>query len=260
MNNTENTPEARTDKAIAAANSALATAQAALATAKNIQAAQASRYEGWSRFFLCTNTGGHIHSSTACSTCTPTTQFAWITDLSGKTEAEAVTEHGEILCSVCFPTAPVAWTNGISNEAKANRAAAAEAKEARDIEATAKAQRLADRDADILAAVADAEAALESGTFKLVPTVAKLVAANEELTITEPTQSIYNSRQLAYSVLWNGHTVAKVSQSPDGKLKGLGRMLNFEGGGGQAQAGKLADLKAWVAEQVEDMPGKNFFG
>jgi len=259
MNNTE---QARTDQAIAAANAKLAAAQAALAAAKNIQAAQASRYEGWSRFFLCTNTGGHIHSSTSCSTCTITTQFAWITSLSGKTEAEAVTELGEILCSVCFPTAPAAWTNGLSNEAKANRAAAAEAAAARDLEAAAKAARIADREADIAAAVADAEAALASGTFKLNPTVAKLVAAHEAVTVTEPVKSIYSSRsaELTYDVRFNGHRVANVGQTADGKFRGAGRMLHFEGGGAQAQVGKLADVKAWVAEQVEDLPGKDFFG
>lgn len=81
----------------------------------------------WSRFFLVLNVNGHIHSSTSCSTCFVTTDFGWLTDLSGLTEAEAVASHGEILCSVCFPSAPVEWTNGTSNadkEAKAERAAA----------------------------------------------------------------------------------------------------------------------------------------
>jgi hypothetical protein len=258
MNNTATT-EALTDQAIAAANAALAAAQAALNTAKNIQAHQASRYEGWSRFFLCTNTGGHIHSSTSCTTCTITTQFAWITELSGKTEAEAVNQLGEILCTVCFPSAPAEWTNGISNEAKANRAAAAEAKAARATEAAAKAARIADRDADILAAVADAEAALASGTFKLNPTIAKLIAAHDAVTVTEPVKSIYRSRsaELTYDVRFNGHRVANVSQTADGKFKGTARMFHFEGGGAQAQVGKLADLKAWVTEQVEDLPGKS---
>lgn len=69
-------------------------------------------YTGWSRFFLVTNTGGHIHRDMSCSTCFPTTQYAWLYELSGLTEAEAVAEYGEILCSVCFPSAPVEWTNG----------------------------------------------------------------------------------------------------------------------------------------------------
>ena len=80
----------------------------------------------WSRFYLVTNTNGHIHSSTTCSTCYPTPQYAWLTSLSGLREEDAVKAEGEILCSVCFPSAPVAWTNGISRrdaEAKAQREA-----------------------------------------------------------------------------------------------------------------------------------------
>ena len=65
-------------------------------------------YTGWSRFFAVT--GGHLHSSMSCHTCnkgrTPT-RFAWVTDLSGLTESEAVDKLGPALCSVCFPSAPV---------------------------------------------------------------------------------------------------------------------------------------------------------
>ena len=88
----------------------------------------------WSRFFLVTNTNGHIHSSTACSTCRFDTDFRWLPTLSGLTEVEAVEAHGEILCSVCFPSAPVEWTNGeskASKEAKAERAAAKAEREAK---------------------------------------------------------------------------------------------------------------------------------
>lgn len=66
---------------------------------------------GWSRFFLVENTNGHIHSSMHCSTCRPTTQFSWLPTVSGKTEKDAVAEHGPMLCTVCFPSAPVEWTN-----------------------------------------------------------------------------------------------------------------------------------------------------
>lgn len=68
------------------------------------------------------NSNGHIHSSTSCSTCYPTTVFRWVTSLSGQTEAEAVAELGEILCSVCFPSAPVAWRDGESRATKEARA------------------------------------------------------------------------------------------------------------------------------------------
>lgn len=66
----------------------------------------------WSRFFLVTNNNGHIHRTRSCSTCFPSTLFAWLPTLSGLTEAEAVAEHGTIFCSVCFPSAPVEWTVG----------------------------------------------------------------------------------------------------------------------------------------------------
>lgn len=70
------------------------------------------RANPWSRFFLVQ--GGHIHRSTSCSTCYPTTQFAWLPELSGLTEKDAVAAYGTRLCSVCFPTAPVEWTVGIA--------------------------------------------------------------------------------------------------------------------------------------------------
>lgn len=79
---------------------------------------------GWSRFFLVA--GGHIHASTACSTCnkgkTPT-EFGWLTDLSALTEADAVSAHGALLCTVCFPSAPVEWTNFYDTQAAAKKAA-----------------------------------------------------------------------------------------------------------------------------------------
>lgn len=69
----------------------------------------------WSRFFIVRGKDGHIHSSMDCSTCNngrQATQFGWLPELSGQTEAQAVAEQGAILCTVCFPSAPVEWTNG----------------------------------------------------------------------------------------------------------------------------------------------------
>jgi hypothetical protein len=66
----------------------------------------------WARFFLVTSSDGHIHSSMSCSTCRSTTEFGWLPELSGQTEADAVVAHGPLLCSVCFPSAPVEWTVG----------------------------------------------------------------------------------------------------------------------------------------------------
>jgi hypothetical protein len=73
---------------------------------------------GWPRFFLVTNPGGHIHSSMRCSKCYPTTQYAWLPEISGQTEAEAVENYGGILCSTCYPSAPSDWTDG---ESKADK-------------------------------------------------------------------------------------------------------------------------------------------
>lgn len=71
------------------------------------------KYTGWSRFYLVP--GGHIHSSTRCSTCNKSysrpTRFSWLPELSGKTDEEAVNEQGALLCTVCYPDAPTEWTN-----------------------------------------------------------------------------------------------------------------------------------------------------
>lgn len=92
----------------------------------------------WSRFFLVNNVGGHIHSSTGCSTCRYDTSFSWLPELSGLTEADAVEAYGSILCSVCFPSAPVEWTNGVSKAVAAEREAKAAAKAEREAKREAK--------------------------------------------------------------------------------------------------------------------------
>lgn len=61
----------------------------------------------WTRYWLVTNTGGHVHSSTGCASCFPTTQFAWLTEQSGLTGDDLVALAGESACTVCFPSAPV---------------------------------------------------------------------------------------------------------------------------------------------------------
>lgn len=64
-------------------------------------------YTGWQRYVLVTSSAGHVHRSMHCSTCTPTTTYAPVVALSGRTDSEAVAMLGEHLCSVCFPDAPV---------------------------------------------------------------------------------------------------------------------------------------------------------
>ncbi len=89
-----------------------------------------TNYTGWTRFFLVQNANGHIHSSLQCSTCTRTTRFAWLTDMSGLTASDAVEAHGERLCSVCFPDAPVAWHESYYGDEKKARKAARDAERA----------------------------------------------------------------------------------------------------------------------------------
>ena len=76
--------------------------------------AEYARRGGWSRFWLVTNTGGHVHRSTSCSTCFPTTQYAWLTEYSGMTDDEIVEAAKSSACTVCFADAPVESFNGKS--------------------------------------------------------------------------------------------------------------------------------------------------
>ncbi|BBN50888.1 hypothetical protein [Mycobacterium avium] len=64
------------------------------------------RRGGWTRAFLVQNTGGHVHASMSCSTCYPTTRYAWLTDYSGKDEDQIVYAAGELACTTCYPSAP----------------------------------------------------------------------------------------------------------------------------------------------------------
>jgi hypothetical protein len=92
-------------------------ADKALAIAEAARYAAEREYGGWSRFFLLTSSAhGHIHRNMRCSTCRWDSQYAWLPELSGLTEADAVAEYGSILCSVCFPSAPVEWTNGVNKK------------------------------------------------------------------------------------------------------------------------------------------------
>jgi hypothetical protein len=69
--------------------------------------AEFTRRGGWARAWLVLNTGGHVHRTTACRTCFPSTQFAWLTQLSGQDETEIVEQAGQAACTECYPSAPV---------------------------------------------------------------------------------------------------------------------------------------------------------
>lgn len=73
--------------------------------------AEFARRGGWTRAWLVLNTGGHVHRTTACRTCFPSTRFAWLTQLSGHDETEIVEQAGKTACTECYPSAPVDTRN-----------------------------------------------------------------------------------------------------------------------------------------------------
>lgn len=107
-----------------------------LATESAPYEAEFARRGGWSRFFLCLNTEGHVHGSLTCPTLRRDTQMAWLPELSGRTEAEMVAEHGSWACTVCFPTAPTMAGFADGTSARARRTAEERAR--RDAEAAAR--------------------------------------------------------------------------------------------------------------------------
>jgi len=93
----------------------------------------------WSRAFLVTNQGGHVHHTPNCSTCFPTTEFEWLTQYSSDPENEIVALAGETACTVCYPSAPAHVLNQpatIQSKNRSEREAAVSkakaVKEARD--------------------------------------------------------------------------------------------------------------------------------
>ena len=85
------------------------------------------RRGGWTRTYLVVSSAGHLHSSTACSTCRFTTRFMLWYALSGLTEDEMIRELGDradALCSVCYPDAPVAAKRKNITKAQAAKLAA----------------------------------------------------------------------------------------------------------------------------------------
>jgi len=87
---------------------------------------------GWSRFYQVTNSNGHVHTSTSCSTCYPTTEFYWHADRSGSTEEQIIDESGSDACTVCFPNAPVETLNRPGTLETPDRTAQREAREERE--------------------------------------------------------------------------------------------------------------------------------
>lgn len=126
-------------KAVATLNHYEALADAARPVVSATRAEYRAR-GGWTRAYIVL--GGHVHSSTTCSTCYPTTAFGWLTELSGMDEAEIVKLAGERACTVCYPTAPVEALGRPSQLFHADEVAAQQAREER---AAAKVERDAKR-------------------------------------------------------------------------------------------------------------------
>lgn len=61
------------------------------------------RRRRWTRYYMVDNNNGHLHTSTHCSTCYDSTDFYWMTEMSGLTHAEAVALAGGLSCLACFP-------------------------------------------------------------------------------------------------------------------------------------------------------------
>jgi hypothetical protein len=111
----------------------------------------------WNRAFLVKASNGHVHKSQDCSTCFPTTEFAWLPQLSGADETEIVEAAGETACTVCYPSAPAEVLNRPTTIVTADKIAKEAAKAERE------AKRL-ERDAKRLA-----KAATKSGEPLIVP-------------------------------------------------------------------------------------------
>lgn len=84
-------------------------AEVALAELKEKLATLNGFYTGWSRAFLVRNSNGHIHKSRECVTCFDTTQYVWLTEMSGRDELEIAYLAGEKACTICYAHAPSAY-------------------------------------------------------------------------------------------------------------------------------------------------------
>jgi hypothetical protein len=97
-----------TPEKVAEAEREIVAASAARADLMTEQEPLNARYaaERWNRYYLVTNTNGHVHTSTRCRTCFVTTQFAWLTEQSGMSHDDLTDLAGELSCAECFPNLP----------------------------------------------------------------------------------------------------------------------------------------------------------
>lgn len=78
---------------------------------KEIPLEQEWQRRQWTRAFIVTNVGGHVHRSLDCSSTFPTTSWEWLPQYSGHDEAEIVDAAGELACTICYPSAPASTLN-----------------------------------------------------------------------------------------------------------------------------------------------------
>ena len=138
--------EARRDALAAEAAMEDANVEAAKAAQAPLNAEFARRH-GWTRAYLAvTNGRGHVHSSTACSTChngRQATRLHWMTTFSGLTQDEIIDAAGERACTVCYPDAPAEKLAQPTRMFSQDEIDAQAAREARQAERTAKAAKAA---------------------------------------------------------------------------------------------------------------------
>ena len=84
-------------------------AEVALAELKEKLATLNGFYTGWSRAFLVRNSNGHIHKSRSCTTCFDSTNYVWLTEMSGRDELEIAYLAGEKACTICYAHAPSSY-------------------------------------------------------------------------------------------------------------------------------------------------------
>jgi ribosomal protein L17 len=103
--------------------------------------AEYTRRGGWARVYAVNNTSGHFHRSTACRNTYVTTEWIWMPELSGLTNAEVVERTGKMSCLTCFADQREEIEKG--REATVFTPAQAKSREEREAAAAAKAAKQA---------------------------------------------------------------------------------------------------------------------
>ena len=110
-------------------------------SAVNVEIAKLNKIynqDPWTRAFLVLASNGHVHSSTGCNTCFPTTRYNWLVQYSNDDENTIVEDAGQDACTICYPSAPAEVLNRPSRIVTADKIAKAQAKAERDAKREAK--------------------------------------------------------------------------------------------------------------------------